>query len=178
MKQKFSTSWLSSSQVRKQRKYRYNAPLHLRHKFLSAHLSKELRKKYGKRSIPIRTGDEVLIMRGNFAKKKGKVLSIDLKRNRVTVDGINRKKSDGTKVNVYFDTSNLLIQDLNLDDRKRIKALNRGKVKEFKEEKETKKEVKDKEREREEKETKKNASEKNTNKKIIAYNKKRNKICS
>ena len=130
MKKDFSNSWISRMQVRKQRKYRYNAPLHLRHRFLSAHLSKELREKYGKRSIPVRKGDEVLIMRGNFAKKKGKILNTDLKRNRVTIEGINRKKSDGTKVNVYFDTSNLLIQGLNLEDRKRIKALSRGKSKE------------------------------------------------
>jgi len=123
MKQKFSIQWISSTQVRKQRKYRHHAPLHIRHKFLSSHLSKELRKKYGRRSFPIRKGDEVLIMRGKFAKKKGKISEVNLKRNRVTIENINRKKSDGTKVNVFFDASNLLIQELNLDDKKRIKSL-------------------------------------------------------
>ena len=121
MKSKFSTSWIGSKQPRKQRKYRHNAPLHLKHRFLSTHLSKELRQKYGKRSVSARKGDEVLVMRGKFAKKKGKIVEIDVKRSRVTVDGINRKKTDGTKVNVYFDTSNLLIQSLNLDDKKRFK---------------------------------------------------------
>ncbi len=45
MKKKFSTSWKASRQIRKQRKYRENAPLHLRNKFMTANLSKELRKK-------------------------------------------------------------------------------------------------------------------------------------
>ncbi len=126
MKQKFSTHWLKSKQPRKQRKYRYNAPLHLRHKFLNAHLSAELRKKYGKRSVPLRKGDEVLIMRGSFKKKKGKILEIDLKRSRATIEGINRKKLDGTKVNVYLNPSNLQILNLNLDDNKRLKAVRKN----------------------------------------------------
>ena len=120
MKSKFSLSWVSSKQPRKQRKYRYNAPLHIKHRFLNANLSKELRKKYGKRSLPLRKGDEVLIMRGSFSKKKGKIATIDLKRSRTTVEGINRKKIDGAKVNVYLDPSNLQIQTLNIEDSKRL----------------------------------------------------------
>ena len=146
MKKKFSTSWLSSKQPRKQRKYRYNAPLHLRHKFLNAHLSKSIREKYGKRSVPLRKGDEVLIMRGSFKGKKGKILETNLKRSKVTVEGINRKKADGTKVNVYFNPSNLQIEGLNLDDRKRLKLARKADIK---------KEVKEKSKEE-------NASNKNT----------------
>ncbi len=123
MKKTFSTSWASSKQVRKQRKYRYKAPLHLRHRFLSALLSKDLRKKYGKRNLPLKTGDEVLIIRGSFAKKKGKVLEIDLRRTRVTIEGINRSKKDGTKVNVHFNPSNLVIQSVKTDDKKRLKRV-------------------------------------------------------
>ena len=122
MKKKFSTAWLTSRQVRKQRKYRYNAPLHLRSKFLNANLTKELREKYSKRSVSLRKGDEVLVMRGKFAKKRGKILGVDLKKIRVTIENLNRTKSDGTKVNVYFAPSNLQIKSLNLDDRKRLKA--------------------------------------------------------
>ena len=123
MKSNFSNSWKSSKQPRKQRKYRYNAPLHTRHKFLSAHLSKDLRKKYSKRSLPLRTGDEVLVMRGSFSKKKAKVASLELKRTRAVLEGLNRTKKDGTKVNVYFNPSNLQIQTLNLEDKERIKKL-------------------------------------------------------
>ena len=120
MKSNFSTSWVSSKLPRKQRNYRNNAPLHIKHKFLNANLSKELRKKYGKRSLPLRKGDEVIVMRGNFSKKNGKVVEIDLRRSRLTIDGLTRKKIDGVKISVYFDPSNLQIQTLNIEDSKRL----------------------------------------------------------
>ena len=68
----WSRQWKSSSNPGKQRKYVYNAPMHIRRKLLTANLSEELRKKHNKRSIPLRKGDEVEIMRGEFKKKKGK----------------------------------------------------------------------------------------------------------
>jgi large subunit ribosomal protein L24 len=125
MKKQFSTSWLSSTQPRKQRKYQYNAPLHLMHKFLSANLSKELRKKYAKRNLPLRVGDEVIIMRGSFKKKKAKVTSVFLKKQRVSLENIQRTKKDGSKVPVYFNPRALQIQTLILEDKERLNALNR-----------------------------------------------------
>jgi len=125
MKKEFSQSWVSSKQPRKQRKYIANAPLHKKHKFLSANLSKSLREKYGKRSLPLRKGDEVLVMRGSFKKKKAKVSSVDLKHTRISLENIQRTRKDGTKVNVYFHPSVLQIQSLNLDDKKRLEILQR-----------------------------------------------------
>src|SRR3989304_7489115 len=125
MKKEFSSHWLSSKQPRKQRKYLANAPLHIKHKFLSANLSKELRKKYAKRNLPLRKGDDVLIMRGAFKKKKAKVTSVDLKNSRIALESIQRAKKDGSKVNVFFHPSVLQIQTLNLDDKQRLAALNR-----------------------------------------------------
>ncbi len=123
MKKKFSTKWVGSRQPRKQRKYVANAPLHIRHDFISGHLSKELRKKYSRRSFPIRKDDEIKIMRGEFRGKKGKIEEVDTKNSRVVISGIYRSKKDGTKIKVYFHTSNLLILELNLNDKKRIEAL-------------------------------------------------------
>ena len=120
MKSNFSTSWISSVQPRKQRKYRFEAPLHIRHSFLSANLSKELRAKHKMRSKPVRAGDEVVVQRGTFAKRKGKILDVNVKRLKVTVEGVTRKKSDGTKINVYFDPSKLQIVALKLDDSRRL----------------------------------------------------------
>ncbi len=125
MKRKFSTAWKSSSQTRKQRKYIANAPLHTKRKMMSANLSKDLRKKYEKRSFPVRSGDEVKIRVGKFKGKTGKISVVDVSRRRVAVEGIQIKKKDGTKINIFFNCSNLQIQKLNLDDRKRLKALNR-----------------------------------------------------
>lgn len=127
MKQKFSRSWKTSKQPRKQRKYRYNAPLHLRHKFLSAHLSKELKSKFGKRSIPVRKGDEVKIMCGGFKRFIGKVDHVDLKKCRVYVEGVKVKRVDGSEVLKPIQPSNLLITKLNLDDKKRQAIFERAK---------------------------------------------------
>ncbi len=140
MKQKFSLRWRKSKQKRKQRKYKLNAPLHKRHKMVSANLSKELRKKYGKRSIPLRKNDTVLIMRGKFKKKKGKVININLKRYKIYVEGIQKTKKDGSKVNVSLNSSNLQIQELNIEDKKRLKQTEqKTETKEIKEKIETKK---------------------------------------
>lgn len=132
MKSTFSTHWLSSKQPRKQRKFLANAPLHTKHKFLNAALSKELRKKHGKRSFPLRKGDEVLVMRGAFKKKKAKVVFVNLKRTKISLENIQRAKKDGTKVNVWFHPSALQIQTLNLDDKKRMSALEKKETKEKK----------------------------------------------
>ena len=154
MKQKFSIKWKASKQPRKQRKYRANAPLHLRRKMMSANLSKELRKKYSKRNFPIHKGDTVRIMRGEFKKRMGKIENVDLKKMRIGIEGIYRTKKDGTKVGVYFNVSNLQIKELNLEDKKRKIALERKATEEKKKEikpkplpKDTKKDVKDKPKE-------------------------------
>lgn len=102
---------------------------------MSANLSKELRKKYSRRSFPLRKDDVVKIMKGSFKGKSGKIASIDLKRIRVAIEGIQRSKKDGTKVNVFFAPSNLQIQSLNLEDKERIKSIERKIEKEEKEEK-------------------------------------------
>ena len=120
MKSKFASTWNSSVQRRKQHKYRHNAPLHIRHKFLSAHLSKQLQEKHGKRSLPLRKGDEVLVMRGSFKKKQAKVLSVNHKFLRVYLEGIQRSKKDGTKVNVPFNPRVLLITTIGSDDKMRF----------------------------------------------------------
>ena len=121
----WSKHWKSSKKPKKQRKYRFNAPLHIRHKFIVSNLSKELRKKYGFRSLPLRKGDTVLIMQGKFKGKKAKVERIDLKNLKVYLEGINVTKQSGIKVAIPFDASKLQIIDLNLDDKRRMEIIER-----------------------------------------------------
>jgi large subunit ribosomal protein L24 len=123
MKTKFSKSWNRSDQSRKQRKYRYNAPLHIRQKYATSILSKELRKKLNKRSIMLKKGDSVKVMRGQFKKKTGKVEEIDLGKIAVYVSGIEAVKKDGTKSRVSLNPSNLMIIEANLDDKMRNKGV-------------------------------------------------------
>lgn len=121
MKKKFSTHWVASKQPRKQRKFLANAPLHIKHRLMASALSKTLRAEHKTRSLPIRKGDEVLIMRGSFKKKKAKVIIVEPKRTRVALEHIQRTKKDGTKISVFFHPSSLQIQSLNLEDNRRIK---------------------------------------------------------
>lgn len=123
MKVKFSSSWANSTQPRKQRKYRYNAPLHIKQKFVSVHLDKPLREKHNRRSAIVRKGDMVKIMRGQFRKKTGKVEQVSLKKNIIYINGIESTKKDGTKVRYPISPSNLMITELNLEDKMRQKAL-------------------------------------------------------
>jgi len=130
MKQLWSPSWKSSKQPRKQRKFRHNAPIHARHKFVSANLSPVLRNEYGKRSMSIRKGDEVEVMRGGFKKLKGVVDRVDVKKGKIYVENIKIKKVDGSEVLKALEPSNLRITKLDLDDKMRQKVLERAPKKE------------------------------------------------
>ncbi len=134
MKIKFSKHWKASKQPRKQRKYSANAPLHLKRKLLGVNLTKELRKKYGKRNLPVRKGDSVRIMKGRFKNKQGKIISVDVKNLKLKIDGIMIKKRDGSKVGVKIHPSNLQIVELNLEDKKRMKMSKESKKEETKSE--------------------------------------------
>ncbi len=125
MKKTWSNKWVGSIQPRKQRKYRYNAPLHTRHRFLSVHLSPELRSRFSTRSLPVRKGDEVKVLVGSFKGFKGLVDRVDLKKSKVFVDGIKAKKADGSEVLRALQPSNLILTNVNVEDKKRQKALDR-----------------------------------------------------
>ncbi len=132
MDKDFSKNWISSKQPRKQRKYRHNAPLNVRSSFMNVHLSKELIKKHGRRSMRLRKGDKVTVLRGQFRKSSGKVEKIDLKSSKAYVAGVETIKKDGTKAPYPISPSNLIITELKLDDKKRAEAMQRkpGKPKE------------------------------------------------
>ena len=130
-----------TSKPSKQRKKLYTAPLHVRSKILSAPLSPDLREKYGFRSLPIRVGDKVQILRGDHKGFEGKVLKVDRKKYRISVEGITREKVDGTTINVPIHPSKVMITELNLDDKWRRKKIERKrKAKEAAEERKAKKE--------------------------------------
>ena len=122
---KFTTTWKSSKKPSRQRKYRANAPLHIKYNFVNAHLSKDLRTKYKKRSLAVRKGDNVKIMRGQFKNKQGKVERVSLKKTIVYINGIEVTKRDGTKALFPVDPSNLLVTELNMDDKIRQKVIER-----------------------------------------------------
>ncbi|MDO5844428.1 MAG: 50S ribosomal protein L24 [Methanocorpusculum sp.] len=114
---------ISSIQPRKQRKYRYNAPLHVKGAFLNAPLASDLREKYGKRSFRVVTGDTVKVLRGEFAGTEGVVDKVDVKNTKVLVHGVIVKKTNGEDVPRPLDPSKVLITKLNTKDSKRVARL-------------------------------------------------------
>ena len=115
----FSNKWISSKKPGKQRKYRANAPLHIRRKMMAATLSDELRKSYHKRSMPVRKDDMIMIMRGTHRGQKGKITEVNMKLMKIKVDGIKVKKANKEAVPVYIDPSKVMITTIFMDDIKR-----------------------------------------------------------
>ena len=94
----------------------YRATYAVRSKQISGSLSKELRKKYGKRSIRINVDDTVRIIRGEYKGIDGKVTKISTEKSGVAIEGIKKEKLKGEKIDVYIPSSNVLIIGLNTDD--------------------------------------------------------------
>ena len=94
----------------------YKATYAIRSKQISGSLSKELRKKYGKRSIRINVDDTVRIIRGEYKGIDGKVTKISTVKSGVAIEGIKKEKLKGEKIDVYIPSSNVLIIGLNTDD--------------------------------------------------------------
>lgn len=68
-------------------------------------------------------------MRGKFKGRTGKVARINYKKYRVYVEGITRKRTVGTEAQVSLHPSKLKITNLNLDDKRRQKIMERKGVK-------------------------------------------------
>ena len=124
---------------RKQRKRLYNAPAHLRHKFMAAPLSSELAASKKTKSLPVRKGDTVRVVRGDHIGFEGKVNRVDLKHYRIFLEGLTREKVDGTNIFVSVHPSKVIIKNLKLDDKWRKVILERKKALEPKKEKKVKK---------------------------------------
>jgi large subunit ribosomal protein L24 len=118
---------MKSKKPSKQRKAFYEAPLHMKHKFLSANLSKELRNQFKRRSLALRKGDEVKVMRGKFRGAVGKISRIELKRLKVYVENVKRKKVSGEEVKIPIHPSKLMITNPVMDDAKRKEIIERVK---------------------------------------------------
>jgi len=94
----------------------YRATYTTRSKQLGSPLSKDLQKKYGKRSIRITLGDTVKVIRGEYRGVDGKVSKIELAVNSIAVEGIKKEKSRGEKFDIFIPASNVVVTGLNLDD--------------------------------------------------------------
>merc|ERR1712226_1680149 len=84
-------------------------------------LSKDLRTKYGVRSLPIRRDDEVMIVRGHYHDREGKVTCVYRKKFRIHIERVTRDKANGQTVPIGIHPSKVLITKIHLDkDRKAL----------------------------------------------------------
>ncbi|MGA2628355.1 MAG: 50S ribosomal protein L24 [Candidatus Bathyarchaeia archaeon] len=107
----------------KQRKKIYDAQGQSLRKLLAASLSEELQGTQGRRSYPVRKGDTVKILRGDYAGVEGKVNDIDTRGRRLFVEGVTREMTSGTSTNVSVHSSKVMITKLNLDDKWRSESI-------------------------------------------------------
>jgi len=107
----------------KQRKKIYEAQGQSLRKLLAASLSEELQTTQGRRSYPVRKGDTVKILRGDYAGIEGKVNDVDTRGQRLFVEGVTREMTSGTSTNVSVHSSKVMITKLNLDDKWRSESI-------------------------------------------------------
>ena len=101
----------------------YRATYTTKSKQLGSALSKDLHKKYGKRSVRVIEGDSIKIVRGEFKGVDGKISKISTQKSSVSIEGIKKEKTKGDKFDVYIHTSNLVVTSLNTGDRWRMAKL-------------------------------------------------------
>ncbi len=119
---------MASAKPSKQRKRMFQAPIHKKRKMLAASLSDELKQKYGSSGLPVREGDSVRIMRGDFGGLEGKVERVEYQTGRIFVEGMTREKAAGVASKLPVHASKVQITNLNLSDKWRSGLLaERGK---------------------------------------------------
>ncbi len=88
---------------------------------VSSPLSNDLQKKYGKKSIRVREGDSVRVVRGEYRGIDGKIASVLTEAGKVAIEGVKREKTRGDKFDVHIHASNIVVTDINDNDKWRIK---------------------------------------------------------
>ena len=99
---------VKSKQPKKQRKALFTYNNHQRSKLLSTRVANFLRDEYGIRKLPIRVGDGVKVVKGEFKNFEGEVLEIT-KNQRAKIKEATFDKADGTQFHPAIHISNLVI---------------------------------------------------------------------
>ena len=91
----------------------------LTERILRSPLSRALREKYGRRNLRVIAGDTIKVVRGEYSGIEGKVEKVNMKRGSLAIEGIQREKVRGGNVKVEINSTNVVITDLDLDDKYR-----------------------------------------------------------
>ena len=96
---------------------------HMRSGSIAAHVVDNLRQQYRLRSCRVVKGDTVRVTRGEYNGIEGKVESVDTMTGGLAIEGIQREKVRGGNVKVRIHSSNVMITNMNLDDKYRRERL-------------------------------------------------------
>lgn len=100
-----------------------HVPKHQRDKMLGARLSDELREQYKRKTVRVVKGDSVMVMRGEYKGRGGKVEKVNTENGTLHIEGMQREKIRGGQVKVPIHASNVMITALNLEDKRRANKL-------------------------------------------------------
>lgn len=100
-------------------------PKHMTERMLRSPLSRALREKYGRRNVRVIAGDTIKVTRGEYSGIEGKVEKVNMKRGSLAIEGIQREKVRGGNVKVEINSTNVVVTDLDLDDKLRQALIQR-----------------------------------------------------
>lgn len=100
-------------------------PKHLTERKVRSSLSRVLREKCGRRNLRVIAGDTIKVIRGEYSGIEGKVEKVNMRRGSLAIEGIQREKVRGGNVKVEINSTNVVITDLDLDDKYRQALIQR-----------------------------------------------------
>jgi large subunit ribosomal protein L24 len=101
----------------------HKATVFTKSKQMCSHLSKDLQQKFKRSSIRVTKGDTVRVMRGEYKGVTGKITRVSTDKNGISVEGIKKEKLKGGNLDVFIHTSNVLVTDINTEDKWRQNKL-------------------------------------------------------
>jgi ribosomal protein uL24 len=108
---------------RRQRRAVFNATSSERRRRMTVPLSRELRSRFHRRSVPIRKGDTVRVMKGSYVGREERVARVSRRDYTVTLDNVTLKSGEEKLKPLPIRTNHLLLVRLNLADEWRRETL-------------------------------------------------------
>lgn len=100
-----------------------HVPKHVRDAMICSSLADNLREQYTRKSVRVKKGDNVRVMRGEYSGIEGKIEKVNTQRGTLAIEGVQREKVRGGNVKVQIHASNVQIIGLNLEDKLRVNRL-------------------------------------------------------
>lgn len=98
---------------------------HLTYKSCAVRLGRELRAKYGFRNLPVKVGDRVIIIKGDYKGVEGDVNRVSRGRGRVYVSGVYRENARGEQRLIPIPVNSVILIKVDEKDKWRQRIIER-----------------------------------------------------